>query len=412
MDNHGIIESLLYTAGDEGLDEKQLLEILEINQAKLSELISSYTSSGLIIQKFGSTYILTSKKEASPYIEQLIEQKSNMKLSQAAMETLSIIAYNQPLSRSDIELIRGINSDGAVRTLIARGLIEAKDVENSRSHALQTTDLFLNVFGIEKIEDLPTTEEDEEEMDDFFSNELERLQKRIANSGYTSRRKAETLITEGKVKVNGQTVTELGTKVKSSDTVEVEGIKIEQEDKMYILFYKPTQVITSVSDDRGRTVVTDYFKDLETRIYPVGRLDYDTSGLLLLTNDGEFTNLMTHPRYHIQKKYVAKLKGYLMREEVKALENGIELEDGFTQPAQVKVKKQDKDKNITLVEITISEGRNRQVRRMFEHFGHQVDKLTRIEFGNLNLKGLNAGEGRVLTPHEVKVLRHMAENGK
>ena len=106
-------------------DEKQLLEILEINQAKLSELISSYTSSGLIIQKFGSTYILTSKKKASPYIEQLIEQKSNMKLSQAAMETLSIIAYNQPLSRSDIELIRGINSDGAVRTLIARGLIEA-----------------------------------------------------------------------------------------------------------------------------------------------------------------------------------------------------------------------------------------------------------------------------------------------
>lgn len=170
MDKHGIIESLLYTAGDEGLDEKQLLEILEINQAKLSELISSYTSSGLIIQKFGSTYILTSKKEASPYIEQLIEQKSNMKLSQAAMETLSIIAYNQPLSRSDIELIRGINSDGAVRTLIARGLIEAKDVENSRSHALKTTDLFLNVFGIEKIEDLPTTEEDEEEMDDFFSN--------------------------------------------------------------------------------------------------------------------------------------------------------------------------------------------------------------------------------------------------
>lgn len=117
---------------------------------------------------------------------------------------------------------------------------------------------------------------------------------------------------------------------------------------MYILFYKPTQVITSVSDDRGRTVVTDYFKDLETRIYPVGRLDYDTSGLLLLTNDGEFTNLMTHPRYHIQKKYVAKLKGYLMREEVKALENGIELEDGFTQPAQVKVKSKIKIKILHL----------------------------------------------------------------
>ncbi|MGX0164970.1 23S rRNA pseudouridine2605 synthase [Staphylococcus capitis] len=245
-----------------------------------------------------------------------------------------------------------------------------------------------------------------------MSKELERLQKRIANSGYTSRRKAETLITEGKVKVNGQVVTELGTKVSHSDTVEVEGIKIEQEDKMYILFYKPTQVITSVSDDRGRKVVTDYFEDIETRIYPVGRLDYDTSGVLLLTNDGEFTNLMTHPRYHIKKKYVAKLKGYLMREQVKELEQGIELEDGFTQPAQVKIKRQDKEKITTLVEITISEGRNRQVRRMFEYFGHEVNKLTRIQFGPLDLKGLNAGEGRVLTPHEVKTLRHLAENGK
>ena len=245
-----------------------------------------------------------------------------------------------------------------------------------------------------------------------MSKELERLQKRIANSGYTSRRKAETLITEGKVKVNGQVVTELGTKVSHSDTVEVEGIKIEQEDKMYILFYKPTQVITSVSDDRGRKVVTDYFEDIETRIYPVGRLDYDTSGVLLLTNDGEFANLMTHPRYHIKKKYVAKLKGYLMREQVKELEQGIELEDGFTQPAQVKIKRQDKEKNTTLVEITISEGRNRQVRRMFEYFGHEVNKLTRIQFGPLDLKGLNAGEGRVLTPHEVKTLRHLAENGK
>lgn len=244
-----------------------------------------------------------------------------------------------------------------------------------------------------------------------MNKEQERLQKRIANSGYTSRRKAETLIAEGKVKVNGQTVTELGTKVRPSDTVEVEGVKIEQEDKIYILFYKPSQVITSVSDDKGRTVVTDYFKQLETRIYPVGRLDYDTSGLLLLTNDGDFTNLMTHPRYKIQKKYVAKLKGYLMREEVKSLERGIQLEDGMTQPAAVKIKSQDKEKNTTLVEITISEGRNRQVRRMFEHFGYQVSKLQRIEFGPLNIKGLNAGDGRVLTPHEVKIMRQLAEHG-
>ncbi|SPZ98125.1 Segregation and condensation protein B [Staphylococcus aureus] len=280
MDNHGILESLLFTAGDEGLDEKQLLEILDISKDQLVELIENYSSHGLIIQRFGTTYVLTTKKEASMYIEQLIEQKSQMKLSQAAMEVLSIIAYNQPLSRSDIELIRSINSDGAVKTLIAKGLVEAKVVNEQRSQQLITTDLFLNVFGISNIEDLPTTEEDDEEMDAFFSNlvnqkekimtkELERLQKRIANSGYTSRRKAETLISEGKVKVNGTTVTELGTKVKPSDTIEVEGIKIELEDKIYILFHKPTQVITSVSDDRGRTVVTDYFKDIEARIYPV-----------------------------------------------------------------------------------------------------------------------------------------------
>lgn len=170
MDNHGILESLLFTAGDEGLDEKQLLEILDISKDQLVELIENYSSNGLIIQRFGTTYVLTTKKEASMYIEQLIEQKSQMKLSQAAMEVLSIIAYNQPLSRSDIELIRSINSDGAVKTLIAKGLVEAKVVNEQRSQQLITTDLFLNVFGISNIEDLPTTEEDDEEMDAFFSN--------------------------------------------------------------------------------------------------------------------------------------------------------------------------------------------------------------------------------------------------
>ncbi|NDR40451.1 SMC-Scp complex subunit ScpB [Staphylococcus aureus] len=170
MDNHGILESLLFTAGDEGLDEKQLLEILDISKDQLVELIENYSSHGLIIKRFGTTYVLTTKKEAATYIEQLIEQKSQMKLSQAAMEVLSIIAYNQPLSSSDIELIRSINSDGAVKTLIAKGLVEAKVVNEQRSQQLITTDLFLNVFGISSIEDLPTTEEDDEEMDAFFSN--------------------------------------------------------------------------------------------------------------------------------------------------------------------------------------------------------------------------------------------------
>ncbi|PKE34438.1 pseudouridine synthase [Macrococcoides caseolyticum] len=243
-----------------------------------------------------------------------------------------------------------------------------------------------------------------------MNEQLERLQKVIAKSGVTSRRKAEVLITEGKVTVNGQTVTELGTKVKPSDIIEVEGIPLEKPEKIYILFHKPTGVITSVSDEKGRKVVTDYFPGLNLRIFPVGRLDYDTSGLLLLTNDGDFANQMTHPKYKMKKKYVAKLKGFLLREQVKQLEKGIMLEDGKTAPALVKVKSQDKEKNTTLVEITIYEGRNRQVRRMFAHFGHEVVKLSRIEYGPLTLKGLNAGEARELTPHEVKTLRNMALN--
>lgn len=245
-----------------------------------------------------------------------------------------------------------------------------------------------------------------------MTQELERLQKVIAKSGVTSRRKAEVLITEGKVTVNHQVVTELGTKVKPSDYIEVEGIPLENPEKIYILFHKPTGVITSVSDDKGRKVVTDFFPQLGLRIFPVGRLDYDTSGLLLLTNDGEFANQMTHPKYKIQKKYVAKLKGFLLREEVKQLEKGIMLEDGKTAPAIVKVKSQDREKNTTLVEITIFEGRNRQVRRMFKHFGHEVVKLSRIEYGPLNLKGINAGDARELSPHEVKTLRHLALHNK
>ncbi|MDU3983998.1 MAG: SMC-Scp complex subunit ScpB [Staphylococcus epidermidis] len=170
MDNIAILEALLYTSGDEGLEQKQIIDILDINLNQLEDLVSRYHSHGLTIQRYGSTYVLTTKKETSTYIEQLVKEKSKMKLSQAAMETLSIIAYNQPLTRGDIEMIRGINSDGAVKTLIARGLVEAKDVDHSRSHHLLTTDLFLNGFGIENLDALPTTEEDEAEMDEFFSN--------------------------------------------------------------------------------------------------------------------------------------------------------------------------------------------------------------------------------------------------
>ncbi|MGG3450068.1 pseudouridine synthase [Domibacillus aminovorans] len=240
---------------------------------------------------------------------------------------------------------------------------------------------------------------------------MERLQKVIAQAGIASRRKAEQLIEEGKVTVNGKKVTELGTKVGLNDEVEVEGVPIERERKVYYLFYKPRGIISAVTDDKNRKTVVDYFPYVEERIFPVGRLDYDTSGLLLMTNDGEFANLMTHPRYQMDKTYIVKTEGIVERHLLKRIMSGLQLEDGKTAPAKVKELAIDRKKNRSLLEVTIHEGRNRQVRRMFETIGHPVQKLRRERFAHLTLHGLNAGEYRELTAHEVKQLRTLAETG-
>ncbi len=237
---------------------------------------------------------------------------------------------------------------------------------------------------------------------------MERLQKVIARAGIASRRKSEELIKEGKVKVNGKVVTELGLKVSPSDRVEVNEVQIEKEEPVYFVLYKPRGVISSVSDDKGRKVVTDYFSHYKERIFPVGRLDYDTSGLLILTNDGEFANLLMHPKNEIDKVYVAKTKGIPLRENLRKLQRGIHLEDGKTAPAKVKLLSADNKKQTAIVEIAIHEGRNRQVRRMFEAIGNEVLKLKRERYGFLTLSGLKAGEARELTPHEVKQLRALA----
>lgn len=241
---------------------------------------------------------------------------------------------------------------------------------------------------------------------------MERLQKVIAQAGIASRRNAEKLIADGKVKVNGRVVTELGTKVAVTDKIEVNGIPLAEEVKRYFLFYKPRGVISAVKDDKNRKVVTDFFPHVRERVYPVGRLDYDTSGLLLLSNDGEFTQLITHPRHGIDKTYVAKVKGIPLRESLRKLEKGIVLEDGKTAPAKVKLQSADRNKNSAIIEITIHEGKNRQVRRMFEAIGHPVSKLKREKLAFLDLRGLNAGEYRELTPHEVKRLKVLAQTGQ
>lgn len=240
---------------------------------------------------------------------------------------------------------------------------------------------------------------------------MERLQKVIAHAGIASRRKAEELILQGKVTVNGEVVKQLGTKVGPNDVVEVNGIKVEKEEPVYFLFYKPKGVVTTVKDDKKRKTVLDFFPEVTERIYPVGRLDYDTSGILLMTNDGEFANLLTHPKYEIEKTYIAKVKGIPTREHLKQLQKGIRLDDGLTAPAKAKFLSANKRKNTAIIELTIHEGRNRQVRRMFEKIGYPVMKLKRERYAFLDLTGLNAGEWRPLTPHEVKQLIVLAKNG-
>ncbi|WP_019415248.1 pseudouridine synthase [Paenisporosarcina sp. TG20] len=241
---------------------------------------------------------------------------------------------------------------------------------------------------------------------------MERLQKMLAHAGVASRRKSEQLILEGKVSVNGKVIKELGVKVSPTDTVEVEGVKLEKEQKVYHLLYKPKGIISAVTDDRGRKTVADLFPHIQERLFPVGRLDYETSGLLIMTNDGDFSYMVTHPKFKIDKTYVARLKGIPSKEQLRPLERGIVLEDGKTAPAHVKLLSAETKANKSIVEITIHEGKNRQVRRMFDAIGFPVQKLKRERFAFLTLHGLNAGDSRELSAHEIKLLRVMAETGK
>lgn len=237
---------------------------------------------------------------------------------------------------------------------------------------------------------------------------MERLQKVIAASGVASRRKAEQLILEKKVRVNGEIVSELGVKVSDKDIVEVNGVKINREEKVYYLLNKPRGVITSTKDEVGRTTVVSLINE-NKRIYPVGRLDYDTTGALILTNDGEFANMMMHPSNNIDKVYVAKIKGILLPSDIMVLKNGVVIDDVKTSNAKVKVKKVDKNNNTSIVELTIHEGKNHQVKKMFESVGKEVLKLKRERIAFLDLKGLNSGEYRKLSHKEVSQLYVLAK---
>jgi len=233
---------------------------------------------------------------------------------------------------------------------------------------------------------------------------MERLQKVIANSGYTSRRKAEELILDGRVCVNGEVVDTLGYKVSGNDIISVDGNTINKDiKKVYYLLNKPREVICSVTDDKNRKTVIDLVKT-DSRIYPVGRLDYDTTGIIILTNDGELTNILMHPKNEILKTYVAKINGVLKDEEIKLIRKGIIIDDRKLIVDRLKIKKVDKIKNTSLIEITIHEGRNRIVRRLFEKLRYDVMKLHRSNLAFLTDDDLKSGEYRELSLKEVKKL--------
>ena len=237
---------------------------------------------------------------------------------------------------------------------------------------------------------------------------MERLQKVIAEAGITSRRKAEKLILDGEVKVNGVVVTELGTKVSDKDMIQVGNQVLEKEAKEYYLLNKPRGVITSTSDEKNRKVVTDLIPS-SVRLFPVGRLDYDTTGVLLLTNDGEFANIMMHPKNKVDKVYLAKLEGIIKGEQINQLKNGVFIDGEKVSASRVKLKKVNLEKNTSMVEITIHEGKNHQVKKMFEAVGFSVSKLTRERIGIFTCEGLQSGEYRKLTPKEVAIVYSLSQ---
>lgn len=231
-----------------------------------------------------------------------------------------------------------------------------------------------------------------------------RLQKYLAQCGVASRRAAEKMISDGRVKVGGTVVTQMGISVELGDQVLVDDLPVQlEEDKHYLLYHKPMGEVTTASDPEGRPTVLDKFRDYPVRLYPVGRLDYDSEGLLLLTNDGELTQRMLHPSREVEKVYLAKVSNRLAPETAKRLQEGVWLNGRKTAPAKVRILKYDAFS--TSVLASIHEGRNRQVRRMFEAVGHQVVLLRRVQFGPLKLGDVQRGQWRPLTAEEVRLLK-------
>jgi 23S rRNA pseudouridine2605 synthase len=233
-----------------------------------------------------------------------------------------------------------------------------------------------------------------------------RLQKYLAHCGVAARRKCEEMIAAGRVAVNGTVITEMGTQVEAGDAVTVDGKPVSEETrKVYILYHKPIGEVSTASDPEGRPTVLDKFRDFPVRLYPVGRLDYDSEGLLLLTNDGELAQRMMHPRHEVDKTYLARVGGDVGMDTVQALRRGVAIDGRRTAPADVRVIRRTEVETVLL--LAIHEGRNRQVRKMFEAEGYTVLMLRRVRFGPLQLGELARGEWRELTEAEIEAVKEL-----
>jgi len=239
-----------------------------------------------------------------------------------------------------------------------------------------------------------------------MSEEAQRVHKGIAQAGLASRRGAEELIIKGRVQVNGQTITALGVKVEPTDTVTVDSIPLEGREKLvYYLLNKPRGVVTTNNDEKGRRTVLDILSDVNERVYPIGRLDYDTTGVLLLTNDGVIANQLMHPKSRVDKVYIAKVAGIATDDKLAPLKHGVVIKGRKTAPARVTIERIDKDKKTSMVRVILHEGRNHQVKNMLQKVGLPVEKLTREQYAFFDLTGLQSGEYRKLTSPEIKRLK-------
>ncbi|ATG97278.1 pseudouridine synthase [Mesoplasma lactucae] len=238
-----------------------------------------------------------------------------------------------------------------------------------------------------------------------MKNNIERVQKIIANRGAVSRRRAEKLIEEGRVKVNGETVKDLGTKASTDALITIDNQPIISDDKKYyFLFYKPRNVVSTMYDPKHRKTIADYFKNVPARVYPVGRLDYDVSGLILVTNDGELANFVMHPRYEFIKTYQALANGRVSKGQVKQLTQGVTIDEDnyFTKAITANLANYNQEKDESIVEMSIAEGRKHHVKKMLEAVGIDLKKLMRTKIEDIEIGDLRPGEYRSLTPHEIK----------